>query len=347
MAKAKVHHIEEGHLVRAKQFASEAESLGRKSIEAWTRCADEIIAAKEAAKAEGRKLTDADVGRAMGWGVWSNAECGEERCEKVKRLVAWRRKHSGPALPDYPPFGGPKASEAAAHVHARKATREQPDVIIAEAIKHPDIARRIRDELDEFLGASEPDDPAPEEPPAARPRASAAEPTMTREEFDRRMAEVAQARASLEAEERAEAEAEERKFEEAERAQAEHDATPVGQVETMISRLRGIYGMMALTPLANLTPTLIDQLTPEERARLVPEHASQKAHDREAERLRSNMKTSGDAADAFLVRYAQWHNGQTPPALRAFARGLDQAPANDEKPARSRKRPAAEVSAAA
>lgn len=77
------------------------------------------------------------------------------------------------------------------------------------------------------------------------------------------------------------------------------------------------------------------------------EHASQKAHDREAERLRGNMKTSGDAADAFLVRYAQWHNGQTPPALRAFARGLDQPPANDEKPARSRKRPAAEVSAAA
>lgn len=158
---------------------------------------------------------------------------------------------------------------------ARRAVSKHPDIVIAEAKKHPDIARRIRDELDEFLSASEPDEPdepePTEEPPAARASASAAEPTMTREEFDHRMAEVARARADLEAEERAEAEAEEREFEEAERAQAEHDATPVGQVETMIGRLRGIYGMMALTPLANLTPTLIDQLTPEERARLVPE----------------------------------------------------------------------------
>lgn len=294
--KDNVHSLVDGHLIRAKQHAANAEgqekvemTARQRKIEEWARCADEIIAAKEVAKAEGRKLTHAEIARALGWKVHEN------NCARVGQLIRWRHEHEVLLDSTPPPYGG-EETEKHAQSKARAGVRNHPDEVIAEAKKHPDIARRIRDELDEFLGASETDDPPPDEPATtARSRSAGKRPSMTQEEvtrdfgpdarlnpdgsismpkgvYEERLAELKADTERTEAEECAEAEAEQREFEEAERARAEHDATPVGRVEKMISRLR-FNGAMATGLLPRLTPNLIDQLTPEQRAELLPEIA--------------------------------------------------------------------------
>lgn len=70
------------------------------------------------------------------------------------------------------------------------------------------------------------------------------------------------------------------------------------------------------------------------------DYASQEAHDKEASRLSKLLTKGGKMVDDYIVRYAKWHKGQTPPALRSFAQGLGTAtptPANDAPKKRKRR----------
>lgn len=267
-AKKNVHHLEEGHLVRARQHAAEAESLGRKSIEAWARCADEIIAAKEAASADGRKLTDANTGKALGWPVLRDKNRPNTwHCSRVSTLVSWRRKYPVVDAGTPGPFGR-EQSDSSMRSHARVVLRKQPDVIIAEALKHPDIACRIIRDLQAGLASAEPDEPEPAPRRATESVDASSAPTMSSDDIEAASkASWAEYEAEMQAEEAAE-EAERQQHVAAEKAR--DDDPPYDQVVTAIGRLN-IHGGMLTLALRRLTPNRLQQLSDEDRETLLPQ----------------------------------------------------------------------------
>lgn len=154
-------------LAKAKQHSANAErheieeTIARKwKIREWAACADEIIAAQSAAKAEGWKLTNDEVGRAMGW----------KGDRSVQIILRWRQKNPGdPAVITSGPWDDSRSaaarSAAVRHSMARRVAREQPEVIMEEWLKNPRAAKRLVRDIQKRLVASEPSEIADPPPP--------------------------------------------------------------------------------------------------------------------------------------------------------------------------------------
>lgn len=161
------------HAVSAEHYEVEETTARKGKIRAWAACADEIIAAQSAAKAEGWKLTNDEVGRAMGW----------EGDRSVQIILRWRRKNPGdPAVITSGPWDDSRSaaarSAAVRHSMARRVLRDEPEFIVAEVRRQndPELASRLAEELTEVAedlkpgGAGEAEGPPePNKNPVADP----------------------------------------------------------------------------------------------------------------------------------------------------------------------------------
>jgi hypothetical protein len=126
-------------LAKARQHAANAErheaqetTARQRKIIDWAACADEIVAKKREAEAEGWNLTNDEIGRAMQW----------KGDRSVQIILRWRRENPGnPEVITSGPWEdsrSPMTRNAAARFSAaRRVAREQPEVIMEEMLKDP------------------------------------------------------------------------------------------------------------------------------------------------------------------------------------------------------------------
>lgn len=134
------------HATNAERHETEETTARRWKIREWAACADEIIAAQRAAKAEGWNLTNGEVGRAMDW----------KGDRSVQIILQWRQKNPGdPAVITSGPWDDSRSpaarSAAARHSMARRVLRDEPEFVVAEIRKQNDpvLAGRLAEELTE------------------------------------------------------------------------------------------------------------------------------------------------------------------------------------------------------
>lgn len=152
------------HLAKARDYIAIAES-GDSKIAAYKGAADEINAAKAEAKADGKRLTNAEIASQL------------KRPEQyVQKLSAWGRENQDPS---FPPFGGPAENEArykrADRRRVENVIADRPEVVAAAIAKAPaDLQRRVADELAKQPATERSlrkvvEQPKPSRPPAPDP----------------------------------------------------------------------------------------------------------------------------------------------------------------------------------
>lgn len=148
------------HAANAERHEAEETTVRQRKIIDWAACADEIIAKKSEAEAEGWNLTNDEIGRAMQW----------KGDRSVQIILRWRRGNPGnPEVITSGPWEdsrSPKVRSAAArHSAARRVAREQPEVIMDEWLKDPRAAKRLIRDLQKSLAAVKPREVADPPPP--------------------------------------------------------------------------------------------------------------------------------------------------------------------------------------
>ncbi|MBX3436259.1 MAG: site-specific DNA-methyltransferase [Planctomycetaceae bacterium] len=155
-------------LAKAKQHATSAEqneatetSARRMKIVDWAKCADELVAAKKLAEADGWKLTNAEIAQTLKWTA----------TRSVEMLLSWRRRNPGdPEVITSGPWDDSRAasekSAAARYSAARRVVREEERFIADEVLKDPERTRRMIRNLQKGLLAQK---PKPAKPTRATP----------------------------------------------------------------------------------------------------------------------------------------------------------------------------------